>query len=101
MYKQKITTFSVRQVGKMIHHPIGEKKFFKWLREKGFLLANNEPAQKYIDIGLFVLIHRKLNVMNPPKIVLIPRVTIKGLAHLQKAVDKDFMKNNNTSNGKS
>ena len=67
MNKHKITTFSVRQVGKLIHRPIGEKKFFLWLRANGYLLSNNEPAQKYINRGLFVLIVRKLNVMNPPK----------------------------------
>ena len=98
MNKKQITTFSVRQVGKLIHRPIGEKKFFLWLRANGYLLSNNEPAQKHINRGLFILIVRKLNVMNPPKILLIPRVTIKGLAHLQKAVDTYFAKNKIANN---
>lgn len=33
---------------------IGEKKMFKWLRDQGFIGANNEPYQRYVKQGLFV-----------------------------------------------
>ena len=47
---------SVRKFAKILHDeniPLGEKKLFVWLREKGYLMPNNEPYQKYVDSGYF------------------------------------------------
>lgn len=32
---------------------MGQNRFFKWLKENGYLMKNNKPKQKYIDEGLF------------------------------------------------
>ena len=32
---------------------IGEKRLFQWLRNNGYLNHNNEPYQRYVDMGLF------------------------------------------------
>jgi len=35
------------------NYNIGEKRLFRWLRESGYLMSNNIPYQKYIDLGYF------------------------------------------------
>lgn len=47
----------IRDYAKILHEKnnleIGEKRLFKILREKGFLMSDNKPYQKYIEQGLF------------------------------------------------
>jgi len=86
-----IKTFSIQTTCKLIQFPLGgERKFFKWLREKGYLLTNNEPAQKYLNLGLFILVKKTIKRGNQPITLLLPRVTLKGLNYLNESVKKDF-----------
>lgn len=85
----KETTFSINQTAKFVKFK-GRKLFFQWLKDKGYLLSNNDAAQKYIDMGWLVLTTKTIYKANPPIVVPVSRVTIKGLAALQKAVLKDF-----------
>lgn len=32
---------------------MGQNRMFRWLRENGYLMSNNQPYQKYVDQGLF------------------------------------------------
>lgn len=34
----------------------GQNRMFKWLRDNGYLMANNQPYQDYIDRGWFVVV---------------------------------------------
>jgi phage antirepressor YoqD-like protein len=84
------TTYSVAQTGKATKFPGGEIQFFAWLRLKGYLISDNTPAQKYINAGWFEVKTTTLQQINPPQVVLVTRVTIKGLASLERIVRKEF-----------
>lgn len=53
----------------------GRNKFFKFLREKGILMKNNTPYQKYIDSGYFTVIEAP-KVIND-KVVNFPKTLVK------------------------
>ena len=47
---------TIAEFAKMIAIPnFGPKRCFKWLRDKKYLMKNNEPYQKYVNEGLFKL----------------------------------------------
>lgn len=52
----------VRDVAKLIRQngvPLGEKRFYKWLRENGYICKNStSPTQKAMEMGLFEIIVR-------------------------------------------
>lgn len=54
----------VRDVAKMIRQngvPLGEKRFYKWLREKGYICQNGtSPTQKAMELGLFEIVVRTI-----------------------------------------
>jgi phage antirepressor YoqD-like protein len=84
------TTFSVGKTAKLIKFPGGEIKFYKWLRENGFLYHDNEPFQIYIDKGWFEYVltqKHKVNLYFPK---MVTRVTIKGLRALERLMKKHF-----------
>lgn len=56
------TSMLVRDVAKMIRQngvSLGEKRFYKWLRENGYICKNGtSPTQKAMELGLFEIIVR-------------------------------------------
>ena len=84
-------TFSVSQAAKLIRFSGGEKKFFIWLRQQAYLYHDNEPFQIYIDRGWFEVVLTKKYLFNPHFPKMVTRVTIKGLAGLEKAVKKYYI----------
>ena len=80
--------FSIGDTAKMINYPGGEHKFFEWMRDNGYLLTNNFPAQKYRDQGWFEMTTKTLHQMQPKQVVPVTLVTIKGLAALERIVKK-------------
>ena len=52
----------VRDVAKMIRQngvQLGEKRFYKWLREKGYICQRSTvPTQKAMELGLFEIVER-------------------------------------------
>lgn len=44
-------TFSVAEVAKLFR--TGEVRFFRWLRQQNYLMADNLPYQEYLDRGYF------------------------------------------------
>lgn len=52
----------VRDVAKIIRQngkPLGEKRFYKWLREHGYICQNSTtPTQKAMELGLFEIVVR-------------------------------------------
>lgn len=94
MYLQNQMTVSVRQAAKKVRFPGGEKKFMAWLRNKKFLFASNEPYQRYVDAGWFILSTKTIHKANPPFTVTVTRVTNKGIAKLEQLVYQEFYKCN-------
>lgn len=83
-------TLSIAQAAKAIKFPGGEFTFFEWLRSKGYLLKDNTPADKYRLNGWFESFAKTIYHLNLQEVVLVTRVTIKGLAALEKVVRKEF-----------
>lgn len=83
-------TFSVQETGKLIGFPGGEIQFFDWLRRKGFLLQNNQPAQSFINRGWFKLVPIQKRITGHLSVIPVTRVTIKGLYGLIRVVKKAF-----------
>ena len=82
--------FSIQETAKLTKFPGGEIKFFRWLREKGYLLKDNQPNQRYRDCGWFELEKATIHHTKPKLVVPVTFVTIKGLAALEKVVLNDF-----------
>ena len=83
-------TFDISLASKLIGFPGGRTKFFKWLKEKGYLLNNNSPKQTLIDRGWFIVVKRQLKQIDPPKLVWVSRITIHGLSELERIVRAEF-----------
>ncbi|WP_243546223.1 phage antirepressor KilAC domain-containing protein [Pseudodesulfovibrio tunisiensis] len=58
------TTLPIGSVAKALHKDfeIGRNKLFKFFRDRGVLMANNEPKQIYIDRGYFRVVKRLYEV---------------------------------------
>ena len=83
-------TLSIAQVAKLVDFPGGEIKFFIWLRENGYLLQDNTPAQKYRDCSWLKLVTSHKVIGKIQTIIPVTRVTILGLGGLDRAVKKAF-----------
>ena len=88
--KNNNNCFSIRETAKIIKFPGGEKQFFSWLRDNGYLMKNNEPYQRYIKIGWFEMIMKTIHKTNPKMVVPVTLVRLKGAAALEKIVMKEF-----------
>ena len=64
------------------HVKIGRNTLFEWLRNNGYLRANNEPYQQYINQGYFKTKEYTYIVEGEPKIGIKTYVTGKGQQYL-------------------
>jgi phage antirepressor YoqD-like protein len=85
-----LQTISISVVAKLVNFPGGQKKFFIWLRENGYLLKDNTPAQIYRDRKWLVLVKAYRFIENTKTLIPVTRVTLKGLEGLDRAVKKAF-----------
>lgn len=73
----------VRELAKLIKqngYDIGEKKLYRWLREKGYICKNStEPTQMAMNLGLFEIVVRTIERSDaPPRATRTTKVTGKG-----------------------
>lgn len=73
----------IRDLAKIIKqngYPIGEKRFYKWLRENGYIIKGTcQPTQKAMERGLFEIIERTVQRADlPPMVTVTTKVTGKG-----------------------
>lgn len=73
----------VRDVAKIIKQngqPLGEKRFYKWLRDNGFICkGDTSPTQKAMEMGLFEIVVRTVERGNGlPIETKTTRITGKG-----------------------
>lgn len=64
----------------------GERMFMAWLRENKFLMSNNEPYQRYVNYGWFIVTTRTIHKANPKFSVPVTRITFQGMKKLEKLV---------------
>jgi phage antirepressor YoqD-like protein len=66
---------------------IGRNKLFELLRDKGILMQNNQPYQKYIDAGYFRTIESSYTTPDGMTHVNIKTVVYqRGLDYIRKVV---------------
>lgn len=72
------------------NYVIGEKNLFKMLRSHGFLMSDNKPYQKYIDMGVLELKELSYTNQSTGDKVLYTKtkVTVKGQKYLIDRIDK-------------
>ena len=72
----------VREFSKVIANEginLGEKKLYRWLREKGFILKNStEPTQRAVTMGLFKVAERVVKAVTKDIVTKTTRITGKG-----------------------
>lgn len=73
----------IRELAKLFKqngYDIGEKKLYRWLREKGYICKNStEPTQMAMNLGLFEIVVRTIERGDaPPRATRTTKVTGKG-----------------------
>jgi phage antirepressor YoqD-like protein len=86
----KPQTISIAVAAKLVNFPGGEIKFFIWLRENGYLLQDNTPSQKYINLEWLVLVKTYRMIGKIKTLIPVSRFYLRGLAGIEKAVKKAF-----------
>lgn len=63
----------------------GQNRLFKWLRENGMLMHDNQPYQSAIDAGYFRMVEKQYNDKRGESHTYTQTlITGKGLAHIQR-----------------
>ena len=83
----------MKEVAKVLNFKnVGRNKLFEFLRNKSVLMRDNQPYQKYVDLGYFKVIEVKW--FNPQKslhqITLKTMVYQKGLDFISKLLKKEY-----------
>lgn len=80
----------IGKVAKVLNRPgIGRNKLFEILRDRGVLMKNNIPYQKYIDNGCFRTIEQKYSVPNGDvRINIKTLVYQKGIERIRRILDE-------------
>ena len=69
---------------------IGRNRLFEWLRNKGILMKNNVPYQKYIESGYFKVKERVCETPYGFKTKVITFVTGKGQIYIAENLRKEY-----------
>lgn len=69
---------------------IGEKRLFQWMRTNGYLMRNNRPYQRYIDMGVLELVERPVVRTAGTEISFTPKITGKGQEYFYSKLREEF-----------
>ena len=69
---------------------IGRNRLFEWMRKQKFLRRNNEPYQKYIEMGWFKVIEQTYSTPYGDKLNVKTLVTGKGQVAIVVKLRKAF-----------
>ena len=75
------TSIMVGDLAKLIRQngvEMGRNSLFQWLRDNKYLLHDNMPSQRSMDMGLFELKERTICTPDGTRITITPKVTGKG-----------------------
>lgn len=77
------TSILVRDLAKIIKQngkEMGEKRFYKWLREHGYIIkGSTQPTQRAMEMGLFEIVERTVQRADmPPIVTSTTKITGKG-----------------------
>jgi phage antirepressor YoqD-like protein len=78
----------IRDIAKVLG--TGQNRMFKWLRERGILMGNNTPYQRYVEEGYFRLVEKQwTDPVGESHTYTRTLVTGKGLTYLQRKWSED------------
>jgi prophage antirepressor-like protein len=86
----------IRDLAKIISDEgisIGEKRLYKWLRNKKILMNNNTPYQQYVDRKYFVVEERSFNTPFGEKLSLTTKVTPAGQLYIVNKIKEEYGQN--------
>ena len=86
----------VREFAKLIsrdNFSIGEKKLYEWLRNQDYLMKDNQPYQKYVDMGIFKVVESAKTTSKGTYLYKTTKITGKGQVYLQKKIYEYFKVN--------
>lgn len=70
---------------------LGEKKLYKWLREKGYIFKNStEPMQRAVQRGLFKVSETVVKTVKGDKVFKTTKITGKGQIYFLELLKKEF-----------
>lgn len=75
---------SLAEAAKVLDLGIGRNKLFEFLRKEKILQRDNQPYQKYVDLGYFRVIEQKYTVGDEVRINIKTLVYQKGLDFIRK-----------------
>lgn len=79
----------IGSAAKVLNMGIGRNSLFEVLREKEILMSNNQPYQKYIDLGYFRTIEQKYSKFDGSTCINIKTLVYqKGLDFIRKIVSR-------------
>ena len=80
----------IGSAAKVLNMGIGRNNLFEMLRNKGILMQNNQPYQRYIDLGYFRMIEQKYNKPDGSTHISIKTLVYqKGLDYIRNAIRED------------
>jgi len=65
---------------------IGQNRLFKWFRDNGYLMKNNEPYQQYINMELFEVIITTITTNGKTIVRKTTKITGKGQVYFTKKI---------------
>ena len=81
-------SISVGEMAKILNQNgvnTGQNRFYKWLRENGYIMGENTPTQKAMELKLFTIKERTVKLPDgQEKLVRTPKVTGKGQEYFLK-----------------
>ena len=97
-YVENISMFGgcilVREFSKILANEkikLGEKKLYKWFRERGFILKNStEPSQKAVENGFFKVVYGYAKTFKGDIPIKTTKVTEKGQIYFLNILKKEF-----------
>lgn len=69
---------------------LGRNRLFQWFREKGYLMANNSPYQRYVECGYFTVTEVTKNTAYGINVYTKTLVTGKGQVYFVEKLRKEF-----------
>lgn len=69
---------------------IGRNRLFEWLRSKKYLMSNNNPYQKYIELGYFKVVEVTKNTAYGKNVYTKTLITGKGQVYFVEKLRKEF-----------
>ena len=82
--------FEISEVAKIVNFKnVGQKKLFKYLRNRNVLRSNNQPYQRYVDAELFKIVEKPYKKWDEDHIYNMTYATQKGIDYIIKLLKED------------